>query len=442
MRRSAKQRFNERIWPVEDTTHEAGAESARIRELEVRVRQLELLQEAAQKVSSILDLEELLDEIVGSVAETFGCTRTAVLLKDESRDELEMIAMRGFSNLHLKGYRFRIGAMGMVGHVAATRQARYAPDVRKDPFYVPSEPSTLSEVDIPLTSRGKFIGVFDVQSSVTDAFSPEQIELLRSLADTIAIAVENARLFKQERAEKEKVLREQEEACRFQRALFPETTPKIAGYVIDGMCLQLRAVGGDWYDYFNISDGMCGVSLGDVCGKGMAAALLMAAARALFRRAAFGSSSPGEVLNRTNTSLLKQLPDDRYVTMVFLILDASTGVSTIANAGHPYPILIRHRPGTNTSMVNTANGFPLGVWPGSYEEMQVKLEPGDRLLIYSDGVLEAANLRGEEYGAVRLPKVLQKKNLSAKELLTDVKEFTQGGVLADDATAIMIRREQ
>lgn len=226
--------------------------------LERRIRQLLLLQETAKKVNSILDLEQLLDEIVGGVAEAFGCNRTAVLLKDDITNELEMIALRGFSNVHLKGYRFKVGGEGMVGHVSATAKMHYAPDVRSDPYYVVSEPTTLSEVDIPLISRGKLIGIFNAQSPSLDAFSSEQIELLCALADTIAIAIENARLFRQERLAKEKALREQTEARQIQRALLPEADPTIAGYTVSGMCLQLSAVGGDWYDYLHIGGNVWG----------------------------------------------------------------------------------------------------------------------------------------------------------------------------------------
>src|ERR1700733_15810123 len=120
--------------------------------LERRVHQLLLLQETAKKVNSILDLETLLDEIVGRVAEAFGCNRTAVLLKDDARNDLEMIALRGFSNVHLKGYRFKVGGEGMGGHVSATAKMRYAPHVRKDPSYVVSEPTTPSEVDTTATT--------------------------------------------------------------------------------------------------------------------------------------------------------------------------------------------------------------------------------------------------------------------------------------------------
>src|SRR6202522_380115 len=190
--------------------------------LKRRVRQLLLLQETAKKGNSILDLEKLLDEVVGRVAEACGCNRTAVLLKDDARNDLEMIALRGFRSIHVKGYRFKVGGEGMVGHVSATAKMRYAPDVRRDPYYVVSESTTLSEVDIPLITRGKLIGIFNAQSSSVDAFSPEQIDLLLALTDNVAIAIENARLFRQERLEKEKALREQAEARHIQRALLPE----------------------------------------------------------------------------------------------------------------------------------------------------------------------------------------------------------------------------
>ena len=124
-----------------------------------------------------IDLEQLLDEIVGGVAGAFGCSRTAVLLKDDVTNKLEMIALRGFSNFHLKGYRFKVGGEGMVGR-ASTAKMPYTPDVRGHPYYVVSEATTLSEVDIPLISRGKLIGAFNAQSPSLDAFSSEQTELL------------------------------------------------------------------------------------------------------------------------------------------------------------------------------------------------------------------------------------------------------------------------
>jgi phosphoserine phosphatase RsbU/P len=405
--------------------------------LERRVRQLLLLQETAKKVNSILDLERLLDEIVGGVAEAFGCNRTAILLKDDTTNELEMIALRGFSNVHLKGYRFKVGGAGMVGHVSATAKMRYAPDVRNDPYYMVSESTTLSEVDIPLISRGKLIGIFNAQSPSLDAFSAEQIELLCALADTIAIAIENARLFRQERTEKEKALREQSEARQIQRALLPEADPMIEGYAVNGMCLQLSAVGGDWYDYVRMGDGLWGIALGDVCGKGMAAALLMSATRSLFRTAAEGSRSPSEVLARLNKLLVKDLPTGRFVTLVYLVLDTERSTAKIANAGHPRPLYFSRESGVIE--LRTENGFPLGLMDSEYSELELRLQPGDQVLMYTDGVPEATNSSGEEFGIMCLEQALQKPDASAQSILAGVQQFAHGGTLADDATAVVLR---
>ena len=405
--------------------------------LEQRVRQLLLLQEVVKKVNSILDPEQLLDEIVGSVLEVFGCTQTAVSLIDEAHHELVVIAVRGFSSVY-KGLRFKIGAEGMVGQVAATGVMRYAPDVRKDPYYANTEATTLSEVDIPLVSRGKLIGVLDAQSPVVDGFSPEQIELLCALADNIAIAMENARLFRQERLEKERALQEQDEARRIQRALLPDGDPAIPGYAVDGICLQLSAVGGDWYDYMPLGGEKWGIALGDVCGKGMAAALLMAAARTLVRRAAGVSDSPSEVLARVNEALMKDLPAGRFVTMAYMVLDPGEGVVRIANAGHPAFLLMADC--ASPMALETEHGYPLGLMASRYSEVQAKLESGSAMLIYSDGVLEATDSVGEEYGGARLLEFAHGRKISAKTLLADVQKFSQGGALSDDATAVVVRR--
>jgi phosphoserine phosphatase RsbU/P len=405
--------------------------------LERRIRQLLLLQETAKKVNSILDLEQLLDEIVGGVAGAFGCNRAAVLLKDDSTNQLEMIALRGFSNVHLKGYRFKVGGEGMVGHVSATAKMRYAPDVRNDPYYVVSEPTTLSEVDIPLISRGKLIGIFNAQSTSLDAFSSDQIELLCALADTIAIAIENARLFRQERTEKEKALREQAEARQIQRALLPEADPMIEDFVVSGMCLQLSAVGGDWYDYMRLGESLWGISLGDVCGKGMAAALLMSATRSLFRTAAEGLRSPSQVLARLNKSLVKDLPTGRFVTLVYLVLDTENATASVASAGHPQPLYLSRQSGVIE--LRTEKGIPLGLMDSEYSEVELRLQSGDRVLMYTDGILEATNSKGEEFGISRLQQALQTSSASAQSILADVRQFAHGGALADDATAVVLR---
>jgi sigma-B regulation protein RsbU (phosphoserine phosphatase) len=417
-------------------TPDAGAS----RSAEKRIQQLLLLQETVKKINSILDLDQLLDEIVGDVALAFGCTRSAVLLLDETADELVIAAVRGFDNVHLKGYRFQVGGEGILGYVGATRKMYYAPNVRLDPHYTVSERSTMSEVDIPLFSRGRFIGIFNAQSPVVDAFSPEQLDLLSALADNIAIAVENARLFQHERLQNETAVREQAEARRIQRALLPSENPPVPGYDVRAICLQLSAVGGDWYDFIPLPDDRWGIVLADVSGKGTAAALLMAASRSLFRRAALGTTSAAEALTTANHALLLDLPDGRFVTLAYLVLEASRGAVKLASAGHPLPLL-RRRTGDIDSVQDVA-GPPLGLLKAAYQETELQMGRGDTLVLCSDGVLEARDEQGAEYGDSAVREYLRSTEVRAERMIEDVRRFTRSRSMQDDATVVTVTRTE
>lgn len=229
--------------------------------------QLRLLERIARRLTSILELDHLLTEIVGDIATTLGYSRSAVLLLDESTNEVVVVAARGWHVSRMSG-RFRVGQEGMVGKAAALGRTIYAPDVTKEPSYIPCE-SSRSEVDIPLKSHGKVIGVFDAQHPEPNAFSDSTIQLLESVASYIAIAIENARSFQRERAEKEKVQRELHAARVVQKSLRPSLKPPCRGFEIEGTCDACGAVAGDWYDFFHLPDGRTAVALADVSGKGV-----------------------------------------------------------------------------------------------------------------------------------------------------------------------------
>lgn len=184
------------------------------------------MQRSAQKLNLILDLEVLLEEIANDVGETFGYLRTGILLKDNESNELEIAAVRGWTkNYHIKGDRFKIGEYGIIGQVAATKRTYYAPDVTIDPYYKVSEESTRSEVDIPLMINERLIGVFSIQHHETNAFDQARIHLLESLAANISIAIENARLFRSEKLERERISNELKDARNIQLHLFLKSLP-------------------------------------------------------------------------------------------------------------------------------------------------------------------------------------------------------------------------
>ena len=315
------------------------------RELRTQIDELFLLQRVAQRISALLDIEVLLEEVVGDVSQTFGYSRAAVLLRDELTNELVIAAVRGWTvNYHQKGERFKIGAYGIVGHVGSTTELYYAPDVRLDPYYQVSEPLTRSELDIPLKRHGALIGVFNVQSTSVDGFAPSRIRVLEALAGHLATAIENAQLFLRERQEKERMQAELVEAQSIQRQLLPERNVTHAAFSICGTCLPCRIVAGDWYDYILLKDGRMAVIVADVAGKGMAAALLMSSTRAILRLLTERIVDPAALLEHLNRILLRDFPRSRFVTVAYVLLDPSDLTARIALAGHPPPVLIAGAP--------------------------------------------------------------------------------------------------
>jgi sigma-B regulation protein RsbU (phosphoserine phosphatase) len=399
-----------------------------------QVEDLLKLQKAAQKISSILDLDQLIEKIVTDVAISFGCVEANIYLHDEENAEMTLAGTRGCT-LHCKGHRLKVGEQGMVGYVAGTRQMRYAPDVRKDEYYIACEESVLSEVAIPLLVQEKLIGVFTASHPELDAFPAQQVKLLHALCSHVAVAVQNARLFQFERQARERMSREADEARVIQQALLPKSSPFIPGFQVSGLSIPAGEVGGDWYDFIDLEDGRWGLVLADVAGKGTAAALLMSGTRGMLRSLAGTHCSPAEVLTKLNRMLGADFPSGRFVTMVYGVLDPEARTLTYASAGHLPPLLADDQ---GIRSLDTERGVPLGLGLGEFSETRVSLDPGARLVFYSDGITEAADGDGEEYGVARLKNYLSRPESCAEKLVEDVRLFASGTGLLDDATVIHV----
>ena len=400
-----------------------------------QVEDLLRLQKAAQKITSILDLDQLIDKVVHEIASSFGCLEANIYLHDEPRAELILAGVCGCTT-HEKGQILKVGKDGMVGHVAATGKMRYAPDVRRDPYYIACEESTLSEVAIPLVVDNRLVGVFTASHPELNAFPPEQLRLLQALCNHVAVAVQNARLFQRERQERERMSREAHEARVIQQALLPKSSPYVPGFAISGLSIPAGAVGGDWYDFIPLSDGKWGLVLADVSGKGTAAALLMSATRGMLRSLAEAGCGPGEVLARLNDLMVQDFPSGKFVTMVYAVLDPASRKLTFANAGHLRPLLVTNN---GARFIDTDRGMPLGLAAGGFSEVEIDLSPGSRLVFYSDGITEAAEASEEEYGPARLERHVVSSNASPESILEDVRSFVNGAGLQDDATVIFIK---
>jgi phosphoserine phosphatase RsbU/P len=399
----------------------------------LRISELVRLQKSAQRITSTLNLDEIVERVVHEVSESLDAVEINLYLREPEQNEFVLAGVCGCT-MYCRGHRLKEGA-GMVGHVAATRKVHYAPDVRLDPYYVVCEPATRSEVAIPLEIDNELVGVFSASHREVDAFCPAQLRLLQGLCSHVAVAVQNARRFHDEHQRREQMTREAEEARVIQQALLPRGSPIIPGFCVSGLSLPAGAIGGDWYDFIPLLGGRWGLVLADVSGKGTAAALLMSATRGMLRSLASTASGPGEVLTRLNKLLLEDFPDGRFVTMVYAELDPQKRTLRLANAGHLPPLFVEpsgHR------WIQTEQGLPLGVSTSKFSETEIELGPNSRVAFYSDGITEAELDSGEDYGAGRLLAQLQSPDVTPESLISDVRRFVNGAGLRDDATVILV----
>ncbi len=398
------------------------------------VQTLMKLQRAAELITSTLDLDALLDRVVNDIAASIGCVEVSVWLRDPESDDMVLHGVRGCT-AYKKGERLRIGQRGMVGHVAATGRMHYAPDVTLDPYYVSCELDTRSEASLPLKVRGEVIGVLSVDDTKTNAFSGDQLHILKALAGHIAVAIENARLFRVERCQRELMQNEADEARDVQQAMFLKAVPLIPGFAFETAWHPAGSVAGDWFDFIDLGDERYGIALADVSGKGMPAALLMSATRSLLRSFAKLEPSPSQTLMRLNQALSDDFPMGKFVTMVYAVLDTRTREITVASAGHLRPLLINGE----CSYLEVDTGLPLGLGASSYPEYTINLKPGTRLLFYTDGITEAMNCHEEEFGPARLLDHFLEPSACVEGLIEEVQRYGQGSERSDDATAVLIR---
>jgi serine phosphatase RsbU (regulator of sigma subunit) len=248
----------------------------------------------------------------------------------------------------------------------------------------------------------------------------------------------------QEISERERVEQELRLARSMQQASLPKEVPTLEGWQIFPYFQPARDVGGDFYDFFDLGDGQVGLAVGDATGKGMPAAIAVTASCSMLKAVAqaLGSSSPGEVLARVNETLLSRIPPNMFITCFYAILDPESGRLVYANAGHNLPCC-RHEDATTDL---EARGMPLGLMPGmDYEEKESGLAPGESVLFYTDGLIEAHNPHGEMFGTPRLRSLLSEysgggRSLSAT-LLEELYSFTgEEWEQEDDITLLTLGR--
>jgi sigma-B regulation protein RsbU (phosphoserine phosphatase) len=400
----------------------------------------EVILRIVMRLNSALALEEVLDLIIDSVAQIVPYAAAGIYLVDEAGEQLDWLKIRGYPEEETEAVRLKLG-VGLVGDVAKTGRGVIVPDVTKDPRYVKARPTTRSEMVAPLVSRERVIGAFNLESDRLAAFTESDLERLNIFAAHAVAAIEKARLT-EEFVEKRRLEEALAIARRIQRTFLPHRAPNLTGFDMWGVNVPSEEVGGDYFDFIDITPGQLGLAVADVSGKGIPAALIMAAFRASLRAEIRNHYAIRTILSKVNRLLNESLSSSQFVTAVYGVLDVANRRLTYSNAGHNPPLL--RRANGSYRFLDTG-GLLLGPFPeATYSEKQVSLESGDLLVMYTDGVTEAYRDELGEFGLERLQQVLEAgAGSSAREICESIVDvvnafrFTER--VHDDLTVLVVR---
>jgi sigma-B regulation protein RsbU (phosphoserine phosphatase) len=416
-------------------------ENARLYRRSVRqARTLQLLNEISREMSSVLVLDELLRKIGTFTKRLIDYHRFSILLADEQARTFNAVISLKQDEHEPERWMVHFG-QGIVGAAADLRQTVVVLDVSKDPRYFLVNPDTRSEMAIPLIYRGRVIGVVDLESPQLNYFTEEHVRIFSTLAPQIAIAIENARLYERVARSEARLERDLQRAQEIQMHLMPGTVPTIPGLEVALRFHPARELGGDLYDFLTYGKGRHVLAVGDVSGKGAPAALYGAMASGILRSLAPQKLSPPDLLRRLSLVLLERKIEGHFITLTYAIWEPRTKMLRLANAGMPLPLLVRK----GQCRPIRAEGIPLGLLEhAQYQEVSVGLESGDLFAMCSDGIVEAANSKYEEFGSRRLENVLrQNSHRSPQEIIDtlfeEVREFEQGRPPRDDQTIVLLR---
>jgi len=399
-----------------------------------------LLNEVGREVSSILDVEELLRNAAELVKRVIDYQILSILLYDD-RQKMFRHRIDVKYGQSVQGKLACAATEGIVGAAATSRQPVLVPDVTADPRYLMVNPETRSELAIPLIAKNRVIGVLDLESPQANYFTEEHVQTLSILGAHLAVSLENARLYEQVARDEARLERELHAAQRMQGALLRPAPDEDYGLDIATRYLSAREVCGDLYDFLRYGPQQLGVALGDVSGKGSAAALYGAVAIGILRSLAPRKLQPAEMLRQMNRLICERRIEGRFMTLCFATWQKARRRLRIANAGQSQPLLWK---GGRCEKLNLV-GFPLGLYDdASYEEWSIALDPGDVLVFHSDGLAETANAEGEFFGTERLRKVVAEHaalpaTALADRLLAEVERFSRGVPVADDRALVILK---
>jgi len=405
------------------------------------IEHLEKLVEASKLINSSIEPDQLFASILTVARQELGVERGTLYFVDEGRQEIWAKVAEQAAEIRLPFGR------GLAGTVAATGQEIILHDAYSDSRFDRSQDArtgfrTRSMLCVPIRNRNaKIVGVLQLLNKMHGAFGEKDLRFLAAISDHMAIAMENAQLHL-EIVEKQRMERELQLGREIQSRLLAPPPAGVPNTMLAAMSLPCYEVGGDYFDFLELPNGHLGIAIGDVSGKGVAAALIMSSVQAALRMAAPIEPDLPRLLSRLNALLFRMARGRKYVTFFFGVLDPITGMLRYVNAGHNPPFLC-----DGDEIVHLdSTGRPIGILPESgYEEKSVRIEGGASLLLYTDGLNEAANADDEEFGMERLTTLVREActyavNEVPRRILDSITAFENGAPASDDKTLVIMRR--
>jgi phosphoserine phosphatase RsbU/P len=410
-----------------------------------QAKTLALLHEVSRELTSILDRQELLRRVAERTRKIVDYDVFSVMLWNEQTQLLESVfAMRCNDSVPA---RTRLPLhQGLTGAAAGERRVLRVHDVNEDPRYIRCETGVAarSEIVVPLLMQDRLIGVLDLESTQPHAFTLEHERMLSTLGSYVAVALENARLYEEALQNERRLRSDLDTAREIQRQLLPTGAREVPGLDLAAAYVPARELGGDFYDFLPYGEGRLAVALGDVSGKGTAAALYGSLAIGTIREIVVDHAcDPACMLALLNQRLHGTRLDSRFIALLFAVYDAASRRLSLSNAGGPYPLLLRDGHVLSIRL----EGVPLGLLPGTqYDESSIDLLPADVVVFASDGILESENSAEEEFGLQRLSTVLSgispddSARAIAQRILAETDDHSgAGNAPHDDRTLVVLR---
>lgn len=409
---------------------------------ERRALEKDVLLGVSRMLAAPHDLDDVTEAMLVALRHVVSYDAAAIYLVNPRTHRLEMVAEVGHPDMSEDAFRLQIG-QGIVGWVAKTGEPLIVPDVRADSRYVVARPSTRSELAAPLLLEGRTIGVFNIESEIEDAYHEGHLAIVSGFAAQASAAVQRAQLG-HERLERRRMEKELAIAREIQLSFLPKASPEIPGFDLAGTALPHAEVGGDYYDFIQVSQNRLGLAMADVSGKGVPAALIMAGFRMGLLAEIRNEFAIRAIMRKVNGILHESTERHKFVTAFYGVLDYRNRVLIFSNAGHNPPILMR-ADGTVEYLME--GGVALGVLPDAhFEERPVAIRPGDVLLLYTDGVSEAESAAdmNEQFGRERIEESMRHRmQRSAQDivdgLVEDVRAFSGERGQIDDLTLMVVK---